>query len=309
MGSGFDKIIANWKAVLLSFTGATTFWFFNALNKDYSATINYPIKFDFAQDSVVIIEPLPEKIRIDVSSGGWNLFRSTLLFSVTPIPIELDNPTDVKFLTRSSLLPLVRDHLDNLTVNYLLSDTLFINVENNIDRKVKINVDSVNISLQENFQIVSPITITPDSVTISGAESIVSTLSTQYYVMIPDRRINENLASEIEIPLPFPDLMNSDPKKVKISFEVDEFVRDRIDIKVEKINFPGDQSVILVDSVVSISYTIRNSLKGDVSQSDFSITADFNMIEDDSLLVPILIYYPEFASGVSYSPDTLTVRK
>ena len=30
--------------------GATTFWFFNALNKSYTTTINYPINVQFDED-------------------------------------------------------------------------------------------------------------------------------------------------------------------------------------------------------------------------------------------------------------------
>ena len=91
----------NWRAILLSVLAATTFWFFNALNKNYSTRLNYPLGFSFTRDSVVVVNPLPDKVVVDVSGGGWNLMRKTFLFSATPILLQLDNPTEIKFFTKA----------------------------------------------------------------------------------------------------------------------------------------------------------------------------------------------------------------
>lgn len=309
MAAGLNRILNNWKVVVLSLIGATTFWFFNALNKDYTALITYPIEFSFDKDSVVIIDPLPTSVKIDVASGGWNLFRNTLWFSVEPIPIDLENPTEIRFLTRSSLLPIVKEHLNDLTVNYLQTDTLYINVEKKISKKVKIRVDSVNIPVQNNYQIVSPIEISPDSVEITGAESIIQDIETEYYVMIPEKRIDEDIDEEIPMPLAFPELMSANPREIRIAFDVERFDRQRIRVDVETLNFPEDTDVTLIDSTVLISYLIRRDLKEDFSPSDFGITADYNMIMQDSLLIPIMIYYPEVIADIYFTPDTLKVRR
>ena len=105
---GFSNLINNWKVVMFSFLGATTFWLFRSLSQDQSALISYPIEFVFDEDSVVVMDPLPETVKIDVSSGGWNLFRRTLLFSVEPLKVELDNPSEIKFLNRSFLMTFER---------------------------------------------------------------------------------------------------------------------------------------------------------------------------------------------------------
>lgn len=305
---GSNKLINNWKVVLLSFAGATTFWFFNALNKDYSALISYPIEFDFQTDSVAILEPLPENVQIDVSSGGWNLFRRTLWFSVTPITISLDNPTDIKFLTRSSLMPLVTDHLNDLTVNYLLTDTLFINVERKETKEVIIKVDSASISIGKNYQIISPIAIKPDTVQIYGPVSVLNTVGQEYYVMLSENRINGDIDEDVEIPLPFPDLMEAIPGEVNISFEVERFDQERIRVPLERLNFP-DRGLGLGDTTIVVNYTIRRDLKEEFSSNDFGITVDYQMLNsEDSTIVPIIIYHPENISEITLSPDTLKLR-
>ena len=41
----FSSEKSKWRVVALCILGATTFWFFNALNKQYATRINYPIEF------------------------------------------------------------------------------------------------------------------------------------------------------------------------------------------------------------------------------------------------------------------------
>ena len=303
---GINKILENWKVVLLSFIGAATFWFFNALNKDYSAMVSYPIEFNITQDSIVIMEPLPETVQIDVSGGGWNLFRNTLWFSVDPIRVQLDNPTDIRFLTRSTLLPIVKDHLPEMDVNFLYSDTLYIHIEKKKVKKVKLAIDSANVNLESGHQIVSPIQINPPYVNIIGPETIINSLQESYYIGLPERRINNNINDDLTIPLPFDDIMSSDPKEVNIRFEVDHFDSKRITVPIERVNFPADSTYQLSDTVLTVYYVIQRKKDRDIDPGDFSISVDYNMLElPDSLIQPLIIYSPEDALDLEVSPTKI----
>ncbi len=292
----------------LSIVGATTFWFFNELNKRHNALVSYPIEFEFERDSVVIMDPLPEVIQIDVGSGGWNLFRRTLWFSVTPIKIDLENPTEIRFLTRSSLLTVVNEQLLGLDINYLVTDTLFINVEKKIGREVRLRVDSANVSLENNYRVVSPITIDPPKIKIFGPETIINSLQDEYYVLIRETRIDEDMDLTVQIPLPFEDMMASEPDEVDILFAVDRFDRERILVPVDQLNFPEDRSVLLRDSVVAVNYTVRRAFKEGFDMRDFGISVDFNMMDEDSTIVPTIIFYPEYLEDLDISPDAMRLE-
>ncbi len=292
---------------MLSVLGATTFWFFNELNKNHRALISYPIEFEFNRDSVVIMDPLPQVVRIDVSSGGWNLFRRTLLFSVTPLKIDLENPTEIRFLTRSSLLPVVTDQLEGLDINYLMTDTLFINVEPKISRSVDIKVDSANISLENNYRIVSPINIDPPTIQLIGPETVINSLQDEYYVLIRETRIDEPVDANVTIPLPFEDIMIADPSMVRIHFEVDLFERGRILVPMEKVNFPPEEEGFVEDSLVAINYTVQRSLKQGFGTRDFGIILDYRLMEGDSTIEPLMVFYPEHLTEMSINPEKFKV--
>lgn len=302
------KAFNNWKVVLLSIIGATTFWFFNALNKDYDARISYPIEFQFDRDSVVIMQPLPTTLSIDVSSGGWNLLRKTFWFNVTPIQIVLENPTEIGFYTRNSLMPIVSDQLDELKINYLATDTIYINIERKRQKKVALFIDSLGIDLAENHRITSPISLVPDSVILVGPQSFYDTLGTSHQVWIESRGISSNFNREIDVKLRGGRLTSSIPDQVRIQFQVDKFERRSIQIPIEKENFPEDSSVVLSTDFVQIFYTIQQSKEEDYSTRDFAITADLHMLDRaDSTVLAILVYQPEEAMDIDVIPENIKV--
>ena len=268
--------------------------------------VSYPIEFEFDQDSVVVMRPLPKVVDLDVSSGGWNLFRRTLWFSVEPLNIDLENPTDIRYLTRSTLLPIVADQLVGLDVNYMLTDTLFIHIEKKISREVHIRVDSANLSLDNNYRIVSPIIIDPPVINLLGPETIINSLQEDYYVLIRDTRINDDLNTNLDIPLPYEDIMASYPNEVNVSFSVDRFDRKRIAIPLELLNFPEDS--IQIDSMVLVNYTIQRSYATDYELHDFGITLDYQMMSADSTIEPLMIYYPEHTLEVVVTPSSISLK-
>ena len=303
------EVLKNWKVVLLSLGGATTFWFFNALNKDYNAVINYPIEFQFAKDSVVILDPLPNTVTIDVSSGGWNLIRKTLFFNVTPIQIELENPTEISYYTRSALFPLVIDQLEELQVNYLVTDTLYINIDKKWSRKFLAKVDSLAIPLQEGYRLTSAIRISPDTIELTGARSFLDTLGRYYYLSFNTKEIDDPFDKSMEVNGPERAQLVSNPKELDVAFEVERFERMKVSVDVEPINFPNDSSLYLSRSKVDVMFTIPESKRKKIDASDFAITADRAMFKKrDSTVLAMLMYYPDGATEVQLEPEYIKVH-
>jgi len=286
----------NWKVVLLSVLGATIFWFFNALNKDYSAKVNYPLEYTFENDSVVVMKPLAKTVRIDVAGGGWSLIRKTIWFNVAPINISLDNPTDIKYYTRSSLVPLISDQLDGLHLNFVITDTLFIDIEEKVVKQLKVQVDSLGISMKENYRITSPILVSPDSVYVTGPKSTMNRMNLYVWIELKKNNLDEDFDDEVNLLLPDGGLVSSSPNEIKLQFSVEEFLSIDLPIKIEAINFPSDSSIYLLDSIMTVHYVINEKAEKSIEPSDFNVTVDYSFYNKaDSTIPPILMYSPEEA--------------
>ena len=288
--------------------GAATFWLFRALNKSHSALISYPIEFVFNIDSTVVMNPLPTTIKIDVSSGGWNLFRRTLIFSIDPIKVELDNPSEVNFLTQSFLSPIVEDQLKGLTINYIVTDTLFLSIERKITKRMRLKVDSLSLPLEEDHQLISNITIQPDHAVLIGPESIINSFETDFYITLDENNIDEDFDGRVEVPIVFEDLIQSDPGEVNVSFEVDKFKNVKIGVPIILQNFPSNRVTTLLDSIVNVNYRVKESFKEEFSSEDFYVVLDYDFLKTDSLGVPVLIKYPDTLRTVSMDPQKVRFR-
>ncbi len=302
-----SKAFNNWKVVILSLLGATTFWFFNALNKNYEAKINYPLQFIFDQENVVVMKPLASAIVIDVSSGGWNLLRKITINSI-PIKIELENPTEIGYYTRSSLLSIASEQLSELKIKSVVTDTVFINIEEKRKKTVALFVDTTAISLADNHRMISPLELFPDSIELVGPKSFIDSIGSSYELGIPTRGISSDYDREVEVRLAGGRRTSSKPEEVHVKFEVDKFERQSIEIPVDVENMPMDSSVSLDHQTVQVFYTVRSSEKQDYSEDDFAITADVLMMNDaDSTVMAILVYHPEEAIEIDVIPEYIKV--
>lgn len=302
------KIFSNWKVVVLSFLGATTFWFFSALGKQYNSRITYPIEFVYDVDSLVAIKPLAEKVDLDVSGGGWDLLREGYLFGADPIKIDLDNPASVRFLTRATILPILTDRLNQFKINYLYTDTLYINIDRKVSKRVNLDIDSLMISLDEDYRIVSPVAVGPDTAWIYGPSSFIDTLDKMYFIQLEASSIDKNFDRFVKLGLPEQFQIKSDPSTINVKFEVDRFDQLEISTKVEMLNFPEDSSIFVSEPEVKLKFVSRRSLDQEYFAEDFKVIVDYDLInKKDSIAPAIIVFHPENALDVEVEPDSLSI--
>ena len=305
---GIPRILGNWKVVLLSFMGATTFWFFSALGKNYNSHIQYPIEFIYNKDSLVAIKPLPEYVDIDVSGAGWNLFREFFWFGSDPIIIELDNPAAIRYLTKPAILPIILDQLNEFRINFLFTDTLYIDIDRKVSKRVNLKIDSMKVRMNEDHRIVSPISLSPDTAIIFGPTSFIDTLGNQYLIKLDAEDIDKTFDRFVKLGLPEMRSIHSTPSTVNVSFQVDQF--DQLELKaiVETQNFPVDSSAYIKDPDVTVRFVVQQALREEYFAIDFKVVVDHNLINKaDSTAPAIVVYHPESIIEVEVVPDSLSV--
>ena len=296
----------NWKIILYSIIGASTFWFFNALNKDYTANIKQPIEFLFDRDGLVIVS-IPEDVNVNVSGGGWNLLRKTSWFNVEPIQIRLESPTTTKVMVGASLRPLLSDQLDELKVNFVNSDTLFFDIQNRKEKTIPVWVDSTQLDMRNGFRLVTPITASPDSVTISGPEEKIDSYPDTMILSISEERIDEDFDNEVDVP-DLPRQVRSNPDEIEIAFSVRRFVNRNKEIIFEWSGFPEDSSITLSGSRIELIYRVNEELEENIPDSLFSMTAYFEDINpEDSTIIPRLEAFPSFVEPVGVDSAIIKV--
>jgi len=276
------------KVVVLCVVTATTFWFFNALNDNYSTRITYPIKFTYPDSALVEVEELPKKVSINVSGGGWNLLRKTFWFTITPVEVPLEEPVETKYILGNSLYSLIADQMTEIQLNFIENDTLKIDIDSIKSTRSKLTVDSTKINLAEGYQITSKIKLSHDSASFSGPERFIKNIPNNITIDLEDQNISSNYSKEIYLPTFGSSLVNRNPVEVQINFSVAKFIRQELMLPFETINAPDDSSsYVFKDSLARMSFEIKEELAGNYDLDSIKLIIDFNTIQpSDSSVLP-----------------------
>lgn len=291
----------NWKAVVLSILAAAIFWLFQSLNKNYSTNLNYPITFDFPAEEYVIMDKLPDEVQINISGIGWNIFRKTFSFGLNPIRIHLETPAATRKMMGTALLANINDQLPQFQVNYVISDTLYLNIEPKTSRTFRVYIDSLTIDLKNNYRITSVINTDPDSVSISGPQSIIKQLPANLPLRINEQKIDESLdeAIRFEIRGYQQSLIEVTPEDIDVQFNVEEFVSISDQVEIADLD-EFEENIYVIDSTVNVTYTILKSNEGTINRDEILVFAlPQTLNKEDSTVQLYIKNYPEQILSIS----------
>ena len=225
----FDK--TNWKAVTLCLVAATVFWFFNALNKEHTATISFPIDFKYDRATFIPVNTLPEKVQLNITGSGWDLLRKSLGYRTSPLVIGLDRPTETMKIPPTTVLALAATQLGQTKINHVATDTLQLSLEPRKTKKVKLVVTPSQMRFELGFGPSSAVSISPDSVIVEGSSSAITQLPDSLLLPFPQARNTNNVNLELEIVSPHEGIVVQ-PKNARVRFDVSELTDIKVNAKI-----------------------------------------------------------------------------
>ena len=294
--------------ILLCLSTAATFWFFNALNKEYTTRINYPVSLVFNRDSLVALKDPPEEIPINVTGGGWQLLKRTISGNAEPVIIKPENPVQTQFFTANNLLPIFSNQLNDVNINYIATDTIFFKIDPYADKRLCIKLDSASIQLKEDFFVTSEIVVEPDSVNFHGPLSMINQLSDVFMVSLSDKNINNRYDEELSLDLFSHSLIKKFPEVIRITFDVEEFMEQTETLDIELVNFPYDSTVYIGTSNVEASFQEQKSFRNKTQKENFLIIADLNNIHSaDSTIILEVMDSPDYIKDFTFLENRVKV--
>lgn len=292
---------------------ATIFWFLNALNKQYSVDLTFPVKYTNWPTNKILINNPPDHFSLRVNSFGFTLLRYKLSLAFSPLVFDVNEFTEGKLAlsakseyaipTRQFISRLSEQVSNELNITDIHPDTLLFLFDKVADRQVRVK-PNVSFELKQQHFLNDEITTIPDSVFVSGPESILDTLSFvstsyQHYKDV-DHTIRQN------IPLKGYKNLVLKTKRVLLEVPVEEYTEKRITVPVRIKNLPPEIRVNLFPDKVNVSFMIALSRFKEVETNDFQVTADYEDIKNKLELLRLKIeIQPSYVHSVSLSPEQI----
>jgi hypothetical protein len=298
----------NWKAVLLCLLTASIFWVFNALNKQYAANVKFPLRFEYDAEKASPMQELPASVLVNVSGNGWELFREIFGYKIPSLTIPLEKPIEIKKIVGSSLPPMLANQIGKLQINYVVTDTLYLQFDQKDKHTYKLFVDIKDISFKEGYGRTSPIVVLPDSVQLQGPKSILHKLPDSLIITVPTKKLSSNFRDQLAITMPYLELVKLNPEKAEVMFEVDQVTVVDVSRKVEIRNLsPWTKATLGHDSVwMKIQVPVTKS--EDFKKLTIIVSVDLKKIKKGNhSFIPRLEGIPSYGSVVRLDSVAVTI--
>jgi len=302
----FDR--TNWTALTLCLCAAAVFWIFNALNKNYSSNLSFPLLLDYDQVKYATAERIPARLTVNVHGNGWELLRKTLGQKVPVISIPLERPTEVRRIAGAALAPQVMSQLGNLQLNYVVLDTLRLSIEPRVTRKFKLTGDISRLTFRNNVGRIGPVIVLPDSIQLNGPASYLRSLPDSIVILAPNRRVNASYRENLEVQLEHSEFVQRDPPVAELMFEVGPLVELS---QKYPLSLPRASGMVAETDSLLVRFRIPQRDAEQFAGVSGTIAAslpEINLSRGDTVrLLPRLEGVPPYAEVVQL--DSVAVRK
>ncbi len=290
---------------------STSLWFLNALSKDYSTTISYPVKYVNPPSKQFLSNHPPSKLELKIDAHGFTLLRYKLSLSFSPIILNLTNITkDLKAedgiyrIPSSGLMRRIKSQVSNeITILEVQPEMLEIILDSLKTKTVPVRAN-VQVQFKPQFNLKNPVRVIPSEVKITGPSSVIDTineLSTRF-----EKFEELDAAVEKHVDILKPKNTTISPDKVNLKIEVEKFTEKELKIPIIIRNRPDSVNVKLFPSEVKVTCLVGLSEFEDVAVSDFSAVVDYADVDKNTQNLPVKIERKSsFIQLVRVSPEAV----
>jgi hypothetical protein len=148
---------------------AFVLWLFNTLSHQHEDTIYVALQYRLAANKINT-NRLPDEASLQVRASGWQLLKES--FFVRALELDLGNYTNNTTLVSNLHKELFSaDMPTDIEILHVMPDTMRMEIEGSLSKKVPVFINFKGIK-EHNWKIDS-LVYRPDSITITGPESIV----------------------------------------------------------------------------------------------------------------------------------------
>jgi hypothetical protein len=289
---------------------STGFWILNALRKEYTATLSYPIKLINIPDNRMLSESFKNRIEIKVRAGGFVILRYQFSNTFLPLtfnveemkpapPGEMEGVYAVTSQEQSRIAGQLSQGMELIEID---PDTFFVPLIEREYSKLPVRI-STDLGFEKQFLQSGPVMLDPDSVEVTGPKRVIDSLT---YVQAR-RLVFENLSDTVTtvVPLMFPPHVKSSIKRVSATIPVEPFTELNIRVPLKITGLPDSLRIKTFPSEIRVSFRVGISKYENIDESQFRAVVDVSPVFDVSRperLKVRLDRVPKNVESLSFSP-------
>ncbi|MCP9290921.1 CdaR family protein [Gracilimonas sediminicola] len=228
---------------------AISLWFIVNLGGSFNITINIPVEPGNVPENMALTEDLPEFVQVSVSGDGWQLLN---LYNDPPTVVINIEESEINLFDQVRQRLSYLQEIDVAKVQPLL---LSVNMEPKISKRVPVKINT-DLNFQPRFGLVGEPTYSPDSITVTGAQSRIEDI-TEWEVQ--DTLRLEGIREDISVTLPLEDaigVVELSENEITYNADVSEFTEGETTVYIRTRGLPRGQNVNYNPSSVTIRFDV-----------------------------------------------------
>ncbi|MFO8233953.1 MAG: hypothetical protein R6U04_00920 [Bacteroidales bacterium] len=287
---------------------STIFWFLNELDNVYVTRISYPVKYTDPPQDKIIAEELPSKLKLKIEGTGFKILEYQLGKKLAPIEISirssnLNMETDSKYylLTQSIQSTILQELSSEINILDISPDTLQFHFAEKISKTVPV-VSNMEYELGQQLMLKNNISIDPDSIIVSGPNTIIDTIDSVKTKNTKLGIINNSFKTTLELEDIHSEVQYS-AQKVDITIPVEQYTEGKLRKEIEIKNCPDSIILRIFPSYVQIKYIVGLSNYENVIPELFKVNVDYNETQTENEKLPVKVESsPDYLKSYSYTP-------
>jgi len=285
-------------------------WLLIELSKTYTSSAVFKVGYkNLSTDKLLQNNPVPE-INVAFRAPGFNVLKYKLLRP--ELTLNLSNITknsNVYYILPNRQISSLNGQLSGGTeLISILNDTIFIELGNNVSKKVPVNTD-LEIKFKLGYNLIEKLEIIPDSVTITGPEKYIDSIKVISTEHVKINDIYENIDIELElIKMNKTQNVILSENKIKVVGNVDKFTEGSFTYPVVIVNEPEGFKINPFPKEIEVVYQVGLSNFSKINKNSISVVFDFMQYENDTLiqfLTPIINQKSDYISSMKINPDQI----
>lgn len=298
------------KNFVLFFIVSIVFWFLTKLSKEYESTVTYPISYENLPKDKLIQETPQSEIEVHIKATGFKILSGKLFprtLKINAANLNSKSKNNYYLLLPQQRLSVQKQMNTGVTIDHFIHDSISLNLGFLGRKKVPVKLSS-SLSYQAGYNINGDVVIQPDSIEISGPESILDTITYVETINFTDNNVHDSIHEELGLKkFKLDQNVNFDVDKVTVDISVEKFTEGTLKVPFTVLNVPADVTMNTFPKEVELTYKVALSKFNQITATSFLVECDYRLSAENNLsyLVPKLTKQTDLVKNVKIAPSKI----
>jgi YbbR domain-containing protein len=287
-------------------------WLSVSMNSEYSVSIRVPFRVRNLPDNMALANLVPQTILVRIRGTGWQI-ASSYISTHSSIEIDAENFSGKRVVLTARDLSYSLDLGSSADVVTFTPDTIIITLDTLISKRVPISAANIEVIPRNGFIEVGEPEIVPDSVTLTGAKSVLSKIDLWRTKPKRFRNVINEIHTKLQLSDTLSEIVQLSEREASVKITIEQLTENTYkDLPIHVINNKDSAKVLLLPPTIDV--TVRGGINtiSDLTPDSFKVTVDYNnLVNSNSSHVHPNVQFPMTVQLIAIDPDSVefVIRK